>query len=50
MVRLKYIVIEHDGIEAAIVFSPFLLHEKAAAESNIKFAGYCELDGDVPTD
>ena len=41
--KSKYIVIERDGKEGVIVFSPFLLHRDMASNHKIKSAGFCEL-------
>jgi hypothetical protein len=43
-VKPKYIVIEYDGMEAVLIFSPTLLHQEVAGKSNVKSAGYCRLD------
>ena len=43
--KSKYVIIEHDGMDAAVVFSPFLLHQDVAGKSKIKSAGFCKLDG-----
>jgi len=42
--KSKYIIIEHDGMEAPVVFSPVLLHEDVAGNSKVKSAGFCKLD------
>jgi hypothetical protein len=42
--KAKYIIIQHDGCEAVIVFSPFLLHQDVAQNSQVKSAGFCKLD------
>jgi hypothetical protein len=42
--KAKYIIIEHDGCEAVIVFSPFLLHQDVAQNSQVKSAGFCKMD------
>jgi hypothetical protein len=44
IVKSKYVIIDFDGTEAVIVFSPFLLHQDLAGNHKIKSAGYCELD------
>jgi len=44
IVKSKYLIIERDGINAAVVFSPFLLHQDVAGKSKIKSAGFCKLD------
>lgn len=44
IVKSKYVVIECDGNEAVLVFSPFLLHQDVAGNHKIKSAGYCELN------
>jgi hypothetical protein len=41
--KSKYVVIEHEGEECVIVFSPFLLHQDVAGNHEIKSAGFCEL-------
>jgi hypothetical protein len=41
--KSKYIIVERDGQEGVIVFSPFLLHKDVAGEHIIKAAGFCEL-------
>ena len=42
--KSKYVIIEHDGMDAVVVFSPFLLHQDVAGKSKIKSAGFCKLD------
>ena len=42
--KSKYIILEHNGMDAAVVFSPFLLHQNVAGKNKIKSAGYCKLD------
>jgi hypothetical protein len=42
--KSKYIIIEHEGTEVVVVFSPFLLHQDVAGNRKIKSAGFCELD------
>ncbi|MDR3459651.1 MAG: hypothetical protein P4N60_19655 [Verrucomicrobiae bacterium] len=41
--KSKYVIIERNGDEAVIVFSPFLLHQDVVGNHKIKSAGYCEL-------
>jgi hypothetical protein len=43
-VKSQYLIFEHGGMEAVVVFSPFLLHQDMAGRRKIKSAGYCELD------
>jgi hypothetical protein len=43
-VKLKYVVIERDGEEGVIMFTPFLLHRDVAGNHEIKSAGFCELE------
>jgi hypothetical protein len=42
--KSKYVIIEHDGMDAVIVFTPNLLHPEVAINSKIKSAGFCKLD------
>lgn len=42
--NLKYIVIEHAGMEVPVVFPALLLHHEVAADSRVKSAGYCKFD------
>ena len=44
--KSKYIIVEMDGMEVPIIFSPFLSHEDAvmAGKNKIQSAGYCEPD------
>lgn len=44
IMRLKYVIVEKDGVETPVVFSPLLLHEHMTGKSKVKSAGYCELD------
>jgi hypothetical protein len=44
IMKLKYVIVEHDGMDAAMVFSPLLSHQDVAERSKIKSAGFCELD------
>jgi hypothetical protein len=45
--KSKYLIIEHEGLDAVVVFSPFLLHQDVAGKSKIKSAGYCQLDANA---
>jgi hypothetical protein len=42
--KSKYVIVEHDGTNAVMVFSPFLLHQDVAGTKKIKSAGFCTLD------
>jgi len=42
--KLKYIIIEHKGSEAAILFPSDLLHQDVAGTKKVKSAGFCVLD------
>ena len=44
IVKSKYVVIDRDGKEAVIVFSPSLSHRDVAGNYKIKSAGFCELN------
>jgi hypothetical protein len=44
IMKSKYVIIEHDGTDAVLVFSPFLLHQDVAGNKKIKSAGFCKLD------
>ena len=44
--KSKYVIIEHDGVDAVMVFSPFPLHQEVAGNKKIKSAGFCTLDSD----
>ena len=43
-VRSKYIIIKHAGTEVPLVFSPVLSHKQVAGMTEVKSAGYCELN------
>jgi hypothetical protein len=43
-VKSKYVIFEHNGMNGAVVFSPFLLHKDVAVKGKIKSAGFCKLD------
>jgi hypothetical protein len=43
-VKSKYIIIKHDEVEVPVVFASFLTHEFVAGKSEVKSAGFCELD------
>jgi hypothetical protein len=42
--KLKYIIIQHAGMEVPLVFSRFLQHGDVAGTRKIESAGFCELD------
>ena len=42
--KSKYVIIEHDGMDAAVVFSPVLLHQDVVGNCKVKSAGFCKLD------
>jgi hypothetical protein len=44
--KSKYIIVEMEGMELPLIFSPFLTHEHVAmsVKDQIQSAGYCELD------
>ena len=44
-VKAKYIIIECEGAEGVIVFSPFLRHQSVAGVFKITSAGFCRLNG-----
>ena len=44
IVKSKYIIIKHDEVEVPVVFASFLTHEYVAGKSEVKSAGFCELD------
>jgi len=44
IVKSKYIIVERNGMEAAVVFTRLLLHHEVAGARNVKSAGYCQLD------
>ncbi len=41
--KSKYIIIEYNGEDGVIVFSPFITHQDVAENFKIKSAGNCEL-------
>lgn len=42
--KAKYVIIQHADTEVLIVFSPLLQHAEVAGLSQVKSAGFCELD------
>jgi hypothetical protein len=42
--NLKYIIVEHEGKQIPIVFSPLLSHAHVAGNSEVQSAGYCDRD------
>jgi hypothetical protein len=41
--KLKYIIVEIDGLECAIVFNDVLIHKDIAKDMDVVSAGFCEL-------
>ena len=46
IVKLKYLIVEHDKGETALVFSPSLLHDDIARGRKVTSAGFCKLGVD----
>ena len=46
IVKSKYIIIEHAGMEVPIVFASYLLQANVAEKRKVKAAGFCEIDAD----
>lgn len=44
IVKSKYIIIKQADMEVPIVFSPLLQHQDVAGNSEVKSAGFCNLD------
>ena len=44
VMKSKYIIVKHAGMEIPIVFSPLLLHTEVAGKKQVRSAGFCKLD------
>ena len=44
--KAKYVIIEHEGCEVVIVFSPLLSHQDVARYGDVQSAGFCKLNED----
>jgi hypothetical protein len=44
--KLKFIIIDHNGIETLILFSSILSHKEVAGKRNVPSAGFCRQDVD----
>jgi hypothetical protein len=42
--KFKYIIIKHAEMEVPLVFSRLLQHSEVGVESEIRSAGFCELN------
>jgi hypothetical protein len=45
--KCKYLIVDQDGLEAVILFSPALLHQHVAGRNKVISAGYCKINGPV---
>jgi hypothetical protein len=45
-VKLKYLIVEHNRVEAVLVFSPLLSHDDVAGRSKVTSAGFCKMGVD----
>ena len=44
--KLKFIIIDHNGIETLILFSSILSHKEVAGKRNVLSAGFCRQNVD----